>query len=78
MTIQALKRKIEKEGFETRETFYTDKNGNVRKAFFVIHDYDGLYPDKKAYEIHDHSASIARKAGFHAEQRGHYVSTIIY
>ena len=78
MTLQALKRKIEKAGHETRETRIRTKDGIEKEAFFVIHDYDGLYPSSEALNTCDYAIFTAKKAGFHAEPRGYKTATLIY
>ena len=78
MTIQTLKKKIEAAGYETKETNIINKEGIIKKGFFVIHDYEGLYPDENALQGHQYAFTLARKAGFFAEARGNKTATLIY
>ena len=53
-------------------------NGDERKpGIMVMHDYDGLYPGKEVFEKHHAACKIAKRFGLSAENRGHYVATLI-
>lgn len=53
-------------------------SGEDKAGIMVLHEYNGLYPDKNALEKHNAVMNIAGRAGLHAEQRGYYNATLIY
>lgn len=62
-----------------RCTIYNiDFSGRTGRGLLVQHDYSGPCPSKESMAAYELTRSIAARAGKKSEQRGHYVSTLIY
>ena len=75
MTLKALENKLKRAGFMPDRIKLVNPD---REALRLVHDYTGPYPTKEVLNIHSTICSIARKAGFTAENRGHYTATYIF
>lgn len=77
MKLNTLKNKLENKGLSC-EFITLVCNGIKTPGIKVDHNYEGLYPSKKALEQCNIAFYEAYKNGFHAEQRGYYTATYIY
>ena len=80
MSITTLYNKLAKQGYNVERITVYNVNGSGKDAEGIIarHDYSGLYPTRDALEAHATIAKIASRAGFTANNRGHYAATLIY
>lgn len=80
MSITTLYNKLAKQGYNVERITIYNVNGSGKDAAGIIarHDYNGLYPTRDALETHAAISNIARRAGFTANNRGHYTATLIY
>ena len=80
MTLTALYNKLSRHGLNVERIQLQNVAGvaGIRDALRVCHNYIGPYPTRDALTAYETAASIARKAGFTAQQRGHYTATYIF
>lgn len=67
-----------KAGYTVEKTEIRINSEKTAQAVFVMHNYEGLYPDRNAYSAHLNATKIANKHGLYAEPRGYFSSTLIY
>ena len=80
MSITALYNKLTKQGYDVKRITVYNVSGSGKDAEGIIarHDYTGPYPTRDALETHAAISNVARRAGFTADQRGHYAATLVY
>lgn len=78
MSLIALKKTLEKSGYNVEMVKYINHDGRAIDTLRVIHNYDGLYAPFEIYDIMHKVAAAAKKAGYTAETSKSHTATLIY
>ena len=78
MNIAKVIAALEKAGLTDHKPVNVWQGENSKPGIMVMHDYSGLYPGKDTFEKYHAACKIAKRFGLSAENRGHYVATLIY
>lgn len=74
MTIKNLTKNLQSKGYDVRPVTM----GDGRPAVMVSHDYDGPYPTRETWRIHEALTAYATRNSFKSEGRGYYTATLIW